>query len=126
MPRTNPGRSKAWGTGESRGLTPAFLPTLPSTRCALLEWFPSRFGGRSTATIQPTAAEWSELEPRLIDRRNDTFVDGYSATHGERWKIIAEIPVRWENDPESRVHMILDSLRMILEVVKIRWRFLRA
>ncbi len=38
---------------------------------------------------------------------------------------LAEIPVQWENDPESRVHMIRDSLRMLWELVLIRLNHLR-
>ena len=30
----------------------------------------------------------------LHDKRYDTFVEGYTSVHGERWKILAEIPVR--------------------------------
>ena len=37
---------------------------------------------------------------------------------------IAEVPVEWENDPASRLHMVRDSLRMIREVLRIRWLYL--
>jgi dolichyl-phosphate beta-glucosyltransferase len=36
---------------------------------------------------------------------------------------IDEVPVEWENDPASRLHMIRDSVRMILEVLRIRWLY---
>jgi dolichyl-phosphate beta-glucosyltransferase len=36
---------------------------------------------------------------------------------------VDEVPVEWENDPASRLHMIRDSIRMILEVVRIRWLY---
>lgn len=35
---------------------------------------------------------------------------------------IAELPVEWRNDPESRVRMFRDSARMVLELLRIRWR----
>jgi dolichyl-phosphate beta-glucosyltransferase len=36
---------------------------------------------------------------------------------------IAAVPVEWRDDPASRVHMIRDSARMILEVLRIRCRY---
>jgi dolichyl-phosphate beta-glucosyltransferase len=36
-----------------------------------------------------------------------------------------EIPVRWAHDPQTKVHMIRDSLRMFGEVLTIRWNWLR-
>ncbi len=34
---------------------------------------------------------------------------------------VAEVPVEWENDPASRVRMLRDSARMIIEALRIRW-----
>ena len=34
---------------------------------------------------------------------------------------IAEVPVTWRNSPHSRVHILKDSLRMFLDVSRIRW-----
>src|SRR5712692_5729100 len=36
-----------------------------------------------------------------------------------------EIPVRWAHDPQTKVNMIRDSLRMFGEVLAIRWNWLR-
>jgi dolichyl-phosphate beta-glucosyltransferase len=41
--------------------------------------------------------------------------------HGLR---AVEIPVRWAHDPQTRVHMVRDSLRMFGEVLSIRWNWL--
>ena len=38
---------------------------------------------------------------------------------------IAEIPVTWINSPKSRVSPIRDSLRMMRDLLRIRWRSLR-
>ena len=38
---------------------------------------------------------------------------------------IAEIPVTWINSPKSRVDPIRDSLRMMRDLARIRWRSLR-
>jgi len=40
--------------------------------------------------------------------------------HGLR---VAEIPVRWAHNPDSKVRMFSDSLRMFTEVLKIRWNW---
>ncbi len=37
---------------------------------------------------------------------------------------IAEVPVRWAHDADSRVHMVRDSLRMFGELLQIRWNWL--
>lgn len=34
---------------------------------------------------------------------------------------IAEVPVVWRNSPNSRVHILKDSLRMLLDVFRIPW-----
>ncbi len=41
--------------------------------------------------------------------------------HGLR---AVEIPVRWAHDPQTRVSMVRDSLRMFGEVLSIRWNWL--
>jgi dolichyl-phosphate beta-glucosyltransferase len=38
---------------------------------------------------------------------------------------IAEIPVTWINSPKSRVDPLRDSLRMMRDLARIRWRSLR-
>ena len=35
---------------------------------------------------------------------------------------IAEIPVRWVNDPESKVSLLTDGPKMLADVVRARWR----
>lgn len=35
---------------------------------------------------------------------------------------IAEVGVRWENSPTSRVHVLFDPPKMLLEVLRFRWR----
>jgi dolichyl-phosphate beta-glucosyltransferase len=34
---------------------------------------------------------------------------------------IAEVPVLWFNSPESKVAVVRDSLRMLRDLVRIRW-----
>jgi dolichyl-phosphate beta-glucosyltransferase len=36
---------------------------------------------------------------------------------------VVEVPVEWRNDPASRVNMVTDSARMILEALRIRWLY---
>ena len=38
---------------------------------------------------------------------------------------IAEVPVRWVNSPETKVSACMDSLRMFLDLFKVRWNHLR-
>lgn len=38
---------------------------------------------------------------------------------------IADVPVTWKNNPESKVNPLFDSCRMIMDVVKLKWRFYR-
>lgn len=42
--------------------------------------------------------------------------------HGFR---IAEVPVRWIDNPDSRVSPVKDSLRVFRDVVRIRWRLMK-
>jgi dolichyl-phosphate beta-glucosyltransferase len=35
-----------------------------------------------------------------------------------------EVPVRWYNDPASKVHFLRDSLRMVQDLLELRWRAL--
>ena len=37
---------------------------------------------------------------------------------------IAELPVRWINSPQSKVHPVMDSLRMALDLLRIRLNYL--
>jgi dolichyl-phosphate beta-glucosyltransferase len=38
---------------------------------------------------------------------------------------IRELPVRWLNSPESKVHIVRDSLRMLMDAVTVRRRVAR-
>jgi len=38
---------------------------------------------------------------------------------------IREVPVRWNHVSHTKVHLVRDSLRMFLDVLRIRWRALR-
>jgi dolichyl-phosphate beta-glucosyltransferase len=38
---------------------------------------------------------------------------------------VEEVPVRWINSPASRVHPVLDSARMLRDLFRIRWNWLR-
>jgi glycosyltransferase involved in cell wall biosynthesis len=42
--------------------------------------------------------------------------------HGLR---VAEIPVRWSHDNASKVHVVADGMRMVWELLVIRWNALR-
>ena len=35
---------------------------------------------------------------------------------------LLEVPVRWNDNPATKVHFLKDSMRMALELVEIRWR----
>lgn len=39
---------------------------------------------------------------------------------GKRDLKISEVPVKWINSPESKVHPVFDSLQMLLDLIKIR------
>ena len=38
---------------------------------------------------------------------------------------VVEVPVTWVNDPSSRVHLVTDSLRMLVDLVRLRYHDLR-
>jgi dolichyl-phosphate beta-glucosyltransferase len=38
---------------------------------------------------------------------------------------VVEIPVRWVNDPASKIHVFSDSVRMFVALVAVRWNALR-
>lgn len=38
---------------------------------------------------------------------------------------VAEVPVAWRNAPDSRVSLVSDPIRMIIDVLRVRWRFRR-
>lgn len=40
----------------------------------------------------------------------------------DRRYLVTEVPVLWFNSPDSRVHIIRDSLRMLRDVLALRWR----
>lgn len=35
---------------------------------------------------------------------------------------VAQVPVRWVNDPNSKVHMLSDGLKMVADMIKVRWK----
>jgi dolichyl-phosphate beta-glucosyltransferase len=37
---------------------------------------------------------------------------------------IAEVPVEWADDPQSKVHPVRDAYRMFRDILKIRWNAL--
>lgn len=37
---------------------------------------------------------------------------------------VVEVPVRWNHNPATKVHYLRDSLRMILDLIVLRWRAL--
>lgn len=37
---------------------------------------------------------------------------------------VRQLPVEWTNDPDSRLRLTVDSLRMVRDLARIRWRFL--
>jgi dolichyl-phosphate beta-glucosyltransferase len=37
---------------------------------------------------------------------------------------IKEVPIKWINSPDSRVHMVKDSFSMLIDLVRIRTRYL--
>ncbi|HEX9861047.1 MAG TPA: glycosyltransferase family 2 protein, partial [Nitrospirota bacterium] len=38
--------------------------------------------------------------------------------------VVKEVPVRWINSPQSKVHVVRDSSRMLLDILKVRWWYL--
>jgi len=38
---------------------------------------------------------------------------------------VREIPVRWINSPQSKVNVVRDSARMLLDIIRLRWDYLR-
>jgi glycosyltransferase involved in cell wall biosynthesis len=44
-----------------------------------------------------------------------------ASRHGLR---IAEVPVRWAHDPATKVHVYRDSVRMLLDLLLVRWNSL--
>ncbi len=37
---------------------------------------------------------------------------------------VQQLPVEWTNDPDSRLRLTVDSLRMVRDLARVRWRFL--
>lgn len=37
---------------------------------------------------------------------------------------VEQLPVAWTNDPDSRLRLTVDTLRMVRDLARIRWRFL--
>lgn len=38
---------------------------------------------------------------------------------------VVEVPVRWNDNPATKVHFLQDSTRMFLDLVRLRWRWAR-
>lgn len=38
---------------------------------------------------------------------------------------VIEVPVRWDNNPATKLRFVRDSSRMFLDLIVVRWRFLR-
>jgi dolichyl-phosphate beta-glucosyltransferase len=38
---------------------------------------------------------------------------------------VAEVPVSWAHDRRTRIHPIADGLRMVCEILRIRWHAFR-
>jgi dolichyl-phosphate beta-glucosyltransferase len=36
---------------------------------------------------------------------------------------VQEVPVIWRNSPQSKVHIVLDPIRMLIDIFRIRWGF---
>lgn len=36
---------------------------------------------------------------------------------------VSQLPVEWTNDPDSRLRLTVDTLRMVRDLARIRWRF---
>jgi len=66
----------------------------------------------SRIVFEQQRMEWFGFDPEIL------FL---ARRHGLR---IVEIPVRWAHDPDTKVRMISDSLRMLVELVQIRWNWL--
>jgi len=37
---------------------------------------------------------------------------------------VVEVPVRWNHNPDTKVHYLRDSLHMTLDLLALRWRAL--
>lgn len=70
--------------------------------------------------------------------RGSVAHDLFGATVVERWMFdlevlrlarhrtysVHQLPVEWTNDPDSRLRVTVDTLRMLRDLARIRWRFL--
>ena len=62
------------------------------------------------------------------DARIDRFaydVEILALAKNEGYRI-SEVPVRWLNSPDSKVHPIFDSLKMLFDLIRIRFMVGRA
>jgi dolichyl-phosphate beta-glucosyltransferase len=62
------------------------------------------------------------LQQRIEDFGFDPEILFLCRKHGLR---VAEVPVRWSHDPATKVHVFRDSVRMFVDLVAIRWRWMR-
>ncbi len=65
---------------------------------------------------------WIVFEQQRVERFGfDPEILFLAKRHGLR---VAEIPVRWAHDSRTKVHVVRDSLRMLGEVLSVRWNWL--
>jgi len=62
-----------------------------------------------------------EIFSRAIVDRFAFDVEMLMLAHDCRYSV-TEVPVLWFNSPDSRVHIVRDSLRMLRDVLALRWR----
>lgn len=60
-------------------------------------------------------------QQRIYDFGFDPEILFLAKRHGLR---AVEIPVRWSHDPRTKVHVLRDSIRMLLDLILIRWNAL--
>ena len=60
-------------------------------------------------------------QQRICDFGFDPEILFLAKRHGLR---AVEIPVRWSHDPRTKVHVLRDSIRMLLDLFLIRWNAL--
>lgn len=60
-------------------------------------------------------------QQRIADFGFDPEILFLAMRHGLR---TTEVPVRWSNDPRTKIHVVRDSLRMFLDLYYIRWNAL--
>ncbi|MFP4499396.1 MAG: dolichyl-phosphate beta-glucosyltransferase [Candidatus Hydrogenedentota bacterium] len=71
-----------------------------------------------------TAAACAVIFPRqtIMHFSFDAELLYIAQLHGLR---VDEVPLRWLNEPKSRVHPVRDAVRMFWDLLRVRWRALR-